>query len=168
MTSKITGLTASEVRRSLELHGDNSLIKEKKKSFFIRFVENLADPIIKILMAALVLQVVFTFGHTNYFEIGGIIAAILLSTTVSTVSEYRSEQAFDKLREDSSSGCVSVLRDGEIRKIAISEVVVGDVIYLSVGEKIQADGEIISGKLTVDQSALNGESVECIKTAGKD
>ncbi len=168
MTNKIIGLTAPEVKRSLELHGDNSLIKEKKRSFFARFVENLSDPIIKILIAALVLQVVFTFGHTNYFEIGGIIAAILLSTIVSTVSEFRSEQAFDKLREDSSGGRVSVLRDGEIRKLAISDVVVGDVIYLSVGEKIQADGEIISGKIAVDQSALNGESVECIKTAGKD
>ena len=168
MTNNIKGLTTAEVKKSLQLYGDNSLNKEKRKSFFKRFIENLSDPIIRILMFALGVQIIFTFGNTNYLEIGGIIAAILLSTTVSTISEYRSEQAFDKLREDGIAGLVSVLRDGEIRKISSSELVVGDIVYLSVGDKLQADGEIISGKITVDQSALNGESVEFIKTVGRD
>ena len=168
MEGKIRGLTSDEVRRSLELHGDNSLYREKKKSFLKRFFENLSDPIIKVLLIALIFQVALTFGHTNYFEIGGIVVAILLSTTVSTISEYRSEEAFDKLREDTLNGHVSVLRDGGIRKIPVSSIVVGDIVYLSTGEKIQADGEIISGKITVDQSALNGESVECAKSPGKD
>ena len=167
MTNSIKGLSAEEVKKSLALHGDNSLKKEKGKGFFKRFFENLSDPIIRILMIALVVQVVFTFGNLDYFELGGIIAAILLSTTVSTLSEYRSERAFEKLREDSLDGQVSVLRDGKIRKILSSELVVGDIVYLSVGEKIQADGEVLSGRLTVDQSALNGESAECIKTCQK-
>ena len=168
MAGKIKGLTSVEVKKSLELHGDNSLYREKKKSFFKRFFENLSDPIIKVLLIALAAQVILTFGHTNFFEIGGIVVAILLSTTVSTISEYKSEEAFDKLREDSLGGYVSVLRDDRINKIPSSDVVVGDIVYLSVGEKIQADGEIISGKITVDQSALNGESVECVKSPGKD
>ncbi len=168
MAKHIEGLTAEEVKRSLELHGDNSLKGEKKRGFIRRFFENLSDPIIRILLIALAIQVIFTFGHTNYFEVGGIIAAILLSTTVSTLSEYRSEQAFEKLKEDGQDGPVSVLRDGRIEKIPSSELVVGDIVYLSVGEKIQADGEIVSGRISVDQSALNGESAECIKTAGKD
>ena len=168
MTKKIEGLTAEEVKKSLELHGDNSLKGEKKRGFLKRFLENLSDPIIRILLIALVIQVVFTFGHTNYFEVGGIIVAILLSTTVSTLSEYASEQAFEKLREDSIDSLVSVMRDGKIKKVLASTLVVGDIVYLSAGEKIQADGEIISGRISVDQSALNGESAECIKTAGKD
>lgn len=167
MTNSIKGLTSSEVEKSFKLHGDNSLKKEKGKSFIKRFFENLSDPIIRILMIALVAQVVFTFGNIDYFEIGGIIVAIFLSTTVSTVSEYRSERAFEKLRDDSMDGQVSVLRDGEIRKISSSSLVVGDIVYLSVGEKIQADGEVLSGKITVDQSALNGESAECIKSCHK-
>ena len=167
MTSRIKGLTTLEVEQSLRLHGDNSLKKEKGKGFLQRFIDNLFDPIIRILMLALVLQVIFTFGNLDYFEIGGIIVAILLSTTVSTVSEYRSEKAFEKLRDDSLDGQVSVLRDGEIKKINSSQLVVGDVVYLSVGEKIQADGEILSGKIMVDQSALNGESAECLKTLSK-
>ncbi len=168
MTKQIEGLTSKEVESSLKLHGDNSLKGEKKRGFFRRFFENLSDPIIRILMIALAVQLIFSFGNTNYFEIGGIIAAILLSTTVSTLSEYRSEKAFDKLREDSLDSNVSVLRDGEIRNIPASSLVVGDIVYLSVGEKIQADGEIINGRISVDQSALNGESAECVKTAGKD
>ena len=168
MANKIIGLTTPEVERSLALNGDNSLNQERRRGFFIRFIENLSDPIIRILMIALVLQVIFTFGHTNYLEIGGIVVAIFLSTIVSTVSEYRSERAFEKLNEDSLSRTVSVLRDGKIRKIPSSNIVVGDVVYLSPGEVIQADGEIISGKISVDQSALNGESAEITKRAGKD
>ena len=168
MATKIRGLTTEEVKKSKELHGDNSLSKEKRQGFVKRFFINLCDPIIKILLIALGVQIVLTFGHINYLEIGGILAAILLSTTVSTLSEYRSESAFEKLREDSTGGLVSVLRDGEIRKIPSSELVVGDILYLFVGEKIQADGEIVEGRISVDQSALNGESEECHKSEGKD
>ena len=119
-------------------------------------------------MIALVLQVVLTFGHTNYLEIFGIVVAILLSTTVSTVSEYRSERAFDRIRDDSLNRTVNVLRDDKIKRIPSVDLVVGDIVYLSAGEVIQADGEIISGKISVDQSALNGESAEVIKKAGID
>lgn len=168
MTNKIKGLSSAEVRKSLELHGDNSLNRERRKSFFKRFIENLSDPIIRILMIALVLQLIFTFGHTNYIEVFGIIAAILLSTIVSTISEYRSEKAFDKLNEDNLNRYVSVLRDGDIVKILSSDLVVGDIVYLSAGDVIQADGEIVSGKISVDQSALNGESAEITKRAGND
>lgn len=163
MKEAIKGLTSKEVEKSFERYGDNSLVKEKGKSFFRRYIENLSDPIIRILIIALVLQVVFTMGNCNYFEIFGIVIAILLSTTVSTVSEYRSEKAFDKLNEDSLNTYVSVLRDGEIKKILNSKIVVGDIVYLSSGDKIPADGEIISGRMFVDQSALNGESAECKK-----
>lgn len=168
MTRGIKGLTSAEVKTSLELHGDNSLKREKKKGFFQKFVENLSDPIIRILMIALGIQIIFTFGNCNFVEIGGIVAAILLSTTVSTASEYRSERAFEKLEADGNNSLVSVLRDDSIIRIPVANIVVGDIVYLFTGEKIQADGRIISGKISVDQSALNGESVECIKSTGDD
>lgn len=167
MTKQLQGLSADEVKKSLETHGDNSLSKEKSKSFFKRFLENLSDPIIRILLIALGLQLILSFGDVNYFELGGILAAIILSTTVSTASEYRSEKAFDKLQEDLNT-TVSVLREGVIKNIPVSELVVGDIVYLSVGEKIHADGEIISGRIMVDQSALNGESAECVKQSGRE
>ena len=167
MTEKIVGLTSEQVEKSLKLYGNNSLVKEKSKSFARRFFENLSDPIIKILLIALAVQVALTFGNINYVEIAGILVAIFISTTVSTVSEYKSEQAFEKLDADSKNSLVSVLRDGEIQQILSSQLVVGDVMYVYAGDKIQADGTVISGKLSVDQSALNGESAECIKTAGR-
>ena len=167
MNRKIQGLTSEEVAKSREIYGDNALKKEKRKGFFKRFLENLTDPIIRVLMIALLLQVIFSFNNLNYFELCGILAAILLSTTVSTASEYRSEVAFEKLEEDSVS-LVSVLRSSAIVKIPANEIVVGDIVYVNSGEKIQADGTLLEGKLLVDQSALNGESAEIQKCAGED
>ena len=163
MIKNITGLKPEEVLRSKEKHGDNSLAKEKTKSFFRKFIENLNDPIIKVLIFALIIEVVFTFGHCNFFEVGGIIAAILIATTVSTASEYGSERAFKKMQSDSMSSCVRVLRNGEIVEIPSNDIVVGDIVYLFAGERVQADGIIISGSIKVDQSALNGESREVTK-----
>lgn len=165
MDKNIKGLTTDEIRRSFEQYGNNSLVREKNAGFFRRFLENLSDPIIRILLLALLGQLIFSFGNCNYFEIGGILVAILISATVSTVSEYRSERAFEKLEaENSSSTTVEVLRDDSIVMVACSELVVGDIVYLYEGNKVPADGQILSGKITVDQSALNGESVECVKT----
>ena len=166
MSKNIKGLTSLEVKRSFELYGDNSLKKEKSKSFLRRFIENLSDPIIRILLIALTVQVLLTLGNCNFVEIIGILAAILISTTVSTVSEYKSECAFEKLEQESLSSFVSVLRDGEICTVKSFELVVGDIVYVSAGEKIQADGTVISGRVSVDQSALNGESVDVIKERG--
>lgn len=168
MSDNIRGLTEKEVEKSKETYGDNSLTKEKRKSFFRRFFENLSDPIIRILIIALAIEVIFTFKNCNYIEILGILAAVLASTTVSTASEYRSERAFEKLEADSLGSVVSVLRDGKIRKIPVSDIVVGDIMYVSAGEKIHADGTVISGKISVDQSALNGESIECAKLPGSE
>jgi len=166
MKTVIKGLSEIEAKESFEKYGDNRLEKIKSKSLFKRFIENLSDPIIRILIIALVLQIVFTLGDCNYYEIFGIVAAILISTTVSTVSEYKSEKAFEKLNESGANSCARVVRDGEIKKIDISDLVVGDIVYIGYGEKISADGEIISGRINVDQSALNGESVDVKKIPG--
>ena len=143
MTKEIKGLTSAEVKLSLEVHGDNSLEKEKKKGFFKRLIENLSDPIIRILILALAIEVIFTFGKCNYFEIGGIVAAILLASVVSTVSEHRSERAFEKMEEYARGQSVSVLRDGNILKLLPSQLVVGDVVYVYAGEKVAADGSCL-------------------------
>lgn len=167
MSSKIVGLTSAQVESSLELYGDNSLKKEKTKGFVKRFFENLSDPIIRILLIALVIEVAVTLGKCNFVEIGGILAAILISTSVSTISEYRSERAFARL-EERSVGTVTVERDGKLKIIPSTDLVVGDIVYLSPGQHIHADSTVLSGRITVDQSALNGESAECIKIPGRE
>ncbi len=160
---RIKGLSLEEVKRSLEQFGDNSLKKARGKGFFGKLLENLSDPIIRILIIALIVEIIFTLGNCNYFEIFGIVTAIMISSLVSTISEFRSEKAFEKLNDSATDTGASVLRDGEIKKISVSDIVVGDIVYLSSGEKIPADGIIISGRISVDQSALNGESIECKK-----
>ena len=168
MDKKIKGLTDEEVLASRKANGDNSLKKEKTKSFLRRFIENLSDPIIRILLISLGIQLLVTMGNCNFLEIGGIVAAILISTTVSTVSEYTSEKSFEKLRDKDSESEASVFRNDKIEKVDIKEIVVGDVVYLNAGEKIAADGEMLEGEISVDQSALNGESAEIRKMAGND
>ncbi len=162
---KVVGLTNQEVIASREKHGANSLVKEKRKGFFGRFLSNLNDPIIKILITALVVEVVFTLGQCNLIEVFGIVAAILIATTVSTLSELGSERAFQKMQADAKQSSARVLRNGEIALVSASELVVGDIVYCSRGEKIHADATLISGNLSVDQSALNGESKEASKYA---
>ena len=165
---RFTGLTNDDVIKSRELHGTNALKRTKGKGMFRRFIDNLGDPIIKILLIALGVQIILTIGNINYVEVFGILTAILISCTVSTASEYKSEKAFEKLESDGLDATVSVLRDGEIIKIPSVDIVVGDIVYLYSGEKIQADGTLLDGKITVDQSALNGESAEMHKTSGED
>ena len=153
-----TGLNEEEILRSREKYGDNSLAEEKSKGCVRRFFENLNDPIIKVLIFALIIEIVFTLGRCNFFELGGIVCAILIATTVSTASECGSEKVFQKMKQGEQESLVRVLRCGEVREIPVSDIVVGDIVFVSAGEKIHADGFILSGSLKVDQSALNGES----------
>ena len=163
MNKKIKGLSSDEVIKSRAKYGDNSLQKEKTKGFVRKFLENLSDPIIKVLLFAVILEVIFTFRDCNWFEVGGIILAIFIATVVSTVSEYGSEKAFLRMQEANSKLYARALRGTEIAEILADDIVVGDILYISSGEMIPADGVIMSGKISVDQSALNGESREVRK-----
>ena len=167
MGRELKGLTEEEVEKSRNKYGSNALRKEKGKSFLAKFFENLNDPIIKVLIFAVLIEIAVSLGKVNYLEIFGIISAIMIATSVSTISELGSEKAFRRLQSDEVDNRVRVLRDGKITPLLPSELVVGDIVYVSSGEKLQADGIIISGKLKVDQSALNGEGREVKKEPGK-
>ncbi len=162
------GLTQHEVAASRQKFGTNSLIKVKSKGIIRRFFENLGDPIIKILLFALGLEVIFTFGNCNFVEIFGIVSAILIATVVSTLSEYGSERAFAKIEAETKDSRVRVCRDGKITECDVDDIVVGDIIFLKFGDKIQADGRMIDGSISVDQSALNGENTEVHKHPSND
>ena len=166
MTRKFKGLTSEEARLSREKHGSNGLERVRTKGIVRRFFDNLSDPIIRILIIALGLEVIFTLGHCNLIEVLGIVCAILIATVVSTLSEHGSERAFAKMEAEAGGGIARVMRDGRVSEIPISDVVVGDVILLASGEYIHADGVLLDGEITVDQSALNGENIEAHKTVG--
>ena len=157
------GLNAEEVERSRAKYGSNALTRKKRKSFFMRFLSNLGDPVIKILIGALFINLVFMWGRSDILETCGIAVSILLATLISTVSEHGSEAAFARLSEQCAKTRVRVRREGEVREIDITEVVVGDVLLVGAGEQIAADGELISGELRVDQSSMTGESREVTK-----
>lgn len=157
------GLSTEDVLKSRAEHGKNELTGKKKKSFFRKFLENFGDPMIKILLVALGINIIFVFQSTDWFETLGIAFTILIVTLVSTLSEAGSAAAFDKLQKQAMDLRVRVKRNGETVLIAVSELVCGDVCVLSSGDRIPADGELILGSLEVDQSALNGESKEAHK-----
>ena len=163
MSRKYKGLTREEIERSRRKNGTNALVRIKGKGIVRRFLENLSDPIIKILIGALALEVMFTFGDCNLIEVFGILAAILIATTVSTLSEYGSERAFAKIEAETKDSRAIAIRDGKQCLINADEIVVGDVLIIRSGEKIHADGTVLDGELLVDQSALNGENIEARK-----
>ena len=157
---EIFGLKTSEVEVQRKKYGTNSITEIKTKGFFRLLIESLGDPIIKILFVALAIKIVFLFKDFDWFETLGILIAIFLSSFISTISEYGSEEAFKKLQEEQDKILVKVKRDGQIKQIKIEEVVVNDIIYLESGDAIPADGIIIDGTLSVDESRLNGETKE--------
>ena len=160
----LNGLSKKEVIENRKKYGKNEIISKEKNSFFKLFLEALGDPIIKILLIALAIKTVFLFHDFDWFETLGIVIAIFIASFISTISEYGSEEAFNRLQEESSKIKCKVKRDNHLEEIAIEDVVVNDIVVLQTGDKIPADGKIISGEITVDESSLNGETKEAKKS----
>ncbi|MCL2053060.1 MAG: calcium-translocating P-type ATPase, PMCA-type [Oscillospiraceae bacterium] len=159
------GLSGAQVLESKNKYGDNRLTEIKAESFWSKFAGNLGDPMIKILCVALIINVVFVFlGETEWYESVGIALAVLLATFVSTFSEHRNENAFQKLQDEASQIVCKVYRDGAITELPIDDLVVGDCILLQSGDKVPADGALLDGELRVDQAVLNGETKEARKS----
>lgn len=166
----ITGLNNEQVERNRKEFGSNKFSEKKQKSFFMKYLESFKDPIIGILCVAVIINVViyvanlfFHFTEMSIIEIIGIVCAVLIATFVSTKSEDSSEKAFQKLQEEASKIKCKVIRNGSYEEISIDDIVYRDVVLLQAGDKIPADGYIISGSIKVDQSSLNGESEEVTK-----
>ena len=163
-TNKNTGLNNKEVLESRKKHGSNIISIKNKNTFFRIVIESLNDPIIKILLIALAIKVLFLFKDSNLYETLGIAVSVFLACFISSISEYGSEKAFEKLSEENSNIKVKVLRNSKLTIIDIKDIVVGDVVYLSSGDRIPADGIIIEGNIYIDESILTGETIEKIKT----
>lgn len=152
------GLTEKEVIQNREKYGKNVISNENSNGFFKLLLESLGDPIIRILLIALGIKTVFLIKDFDWYETVGIVIAIFIASLISTMSEYGSEQAFKRMQEESSKIKTKVIRNGQTKEINIEEIVVGDIVSLETGDKIPADGIIIDGSITVDESILTGES----------
>jgi len=159
------GLTNEQVLIERKLNGTNGITQVKRNGFLKLLLESLGDPIIRILLIALAIKVIFLFKDFDWYETIGILIAIFLASFISSLSEYGSEAAFARLQEESSKIKVRVLRNGKVVEINIEDVVTNDIVLLSSGDKIPADGYLINGSITVDESALNGETKEVTKTS---
>ena len=158
------GLKNSEVSASKKLYGSNILPQPARQSFAHKLWENMQDPMIKILLVALGINMLFVYmGQADWVETLGIMIAILLAVLVSTWSEYSNENAFQRLQEEASRSSCKVWRDGSPTSVFVEEVVVGDAVILESGDKLPADGYLVSGELKVDLAALNGESEPALK-----
>lgn len=165
MNNKIkTGLSNKEVFQNRLKYGNNALNYKNKNGFFRLILESFSDPIIKILLLALAIKIIFLFKDSNVYETLGIVIAICLATFVSALSEYGSEKAFEKLCEENSIIKVKVIRNSKKVIINIDEIVYGDIVCLESGDKVPADGKIVQGQIYVDESSLTGESYEKCKS----
>ena len=162
------GLSDEEVIINREKYGENIFTKKKQDTFFKLLLETFSDPIIKILLIALGIKLIFLFKDFDWYETVGIVLAILVASLISSISEYGSMRAFNKLTEESSKINVRVRRGGSVKSILLNDVVVNDIVVLSTGDRIPADGIIINGHISVDESMINGEAKEVYKEVGSD
>jgi len=166
MKFSFPGLTDQEVQDSRSQNGSNAVTPQEVETFWDKLIANLKDPIIIILIVALVITVVLAiFGYTHWYEGVGIAVAVVLATLVATWSEYSNETAFQKLLEEASMILVKVFRNNRLVEISINDLVVGDHLLLQPGDTIPTDGVLVAGHLDVSQAALTGESEPLKKRA---
>ncbi len=159
------GLSSAEVLASAKINGYNKITEKQKISLWQKYWMNFNDPIIMILLIALGINIFFTFfGKVDWYECAGILAAVIIATFVSTASEYKNENTFKNLQKQAMQIMCKVYRNGKLEEILIDDIVTGDIVLLQSGDFIPADGYMVSGNVSVEQSALNGENKEIEKT----
>jgi calcium-translocating P-type ATPase len=159
MKFSFAGLSNSEVTESRNKNGSNAVTQQQVETFWDKLIANLKDPIIIILIFALIITVTLSIlGYVPWYEGVGIAIAVVLATMVATWSEYSNENEFQKLLEEASLIQVKVFRSNKLLEISINDIVVNDYILLQPGDNVPTDGVLISGHVEVSQAALTGES----------
>lgn len=163
----LTGLTSDDVEKNIKEHGTNKLSEAKQDSILDMFKDAFSDICIIVLLFALGVKIVLTVisnfvpsmqGGNDAIEIISIIMAIALATGFSVLSDYRNQRRSTALQEEYGKTYAKVMRNGALESILTSDITMHDVILLQAGDKVPADGLIISGTVKVSQAALNGES----------
>ncbi|KAL3849905.1 hypothetical protein ACJIZ3_011787 [Penstemon smallii] len=152
-----------EMSKRQATFGSNTYPMPKPKGLLHFVVEAFKDTMILILLVCAALSLAFGIrqhgASEGWYEGGSIFLAVFLVVVVSAASNFRQERQFDKLSKISNDIKIDVVRDGRRQKASIFDVVVGDVIYLTIGDQVPADGIFIDGhSLSVDESSMTGES----------
>ncbi len=163
---EIRGLTDSEVLHAREQYGSNEIPDSQPTTFWKEFKETFKDPMIRVLLAITVLMIIMFFlGYAEIFEPVGTIIAILIVAIVTAKTGVASDSKYRDLKNSVKKDQSKVYRNGRITVIDMNDIVVEDMVLLQAGDKIPADGILISGHLNVNNAALNGEAEECMKHA---
>ena len=174
------GLTEAQAQKNKEQYGANALTRRKPDTLLKRLWDAATEPMLLMLIAAgliaLAVNIVrqVTGGEADFLECVGVFVAIALSVVISVVMEGRSAKAFEALSKINADMTVRAVRDGQTVTLQSALLAVGDVVLLSAGDKVPADGRLLeSTALRVDESALTGESFpvkkdsELVLTDGK-
>ncbi len=154
------GLTDEEVKQRLEQFGSNTLTAKPEKPAWVRFLLQLHQPLIYILITAGVI----TAALQEWVDSGVILGVVLVNAVIGFIQESKAEKALAALA-DTMVAEATVLRQGEKRQIASADLVPGDIVLLMAGNKVPADLRLLQIRdLQVDESALTGESVPVEKS----
>ncbi len=160
------GLTSEEAGKRLEANGKNRLAAAKGKSIVRRFLEQLADPMIIILLVAAAISGVLAVKEGEGFvDVIIILSVVLINAVLGVYQESKAEKAIEALQE-MSAATSKVLRDGKVQIIHSEDLVVGDIVLLEAGDAVPADARILeNASLKIEEAALTGESVPVTKHA---
>ena len=164
VSSNENGLTNAEAQKRLCDNGPNKLAEGKKTPLIVRFLEQMKDPMILILLAAaLVSGITAAIEGESFADVIIILTVVIINAVLGVVQESKAEKAIEALQKMSAATC-RVLREGQILRVKTEELVVGDVVLLEAGDAVPADGRILeSASLQIEEAALTGESVPVSK-----
>lgn len=164
--SQTGGLTEKEAEARLQRNGKNKLKEAEKDSLLKRFLSQMADPMIIILIvAALISGVTSFYSNEGFTDVIIILAVVIINAILGVYQESKAEKAIEALQE-MAAATSKVLRDGKMVSVKSEDLVVGDVVILEAGDAVPADGRIIDcASLKIEEAALTGESVPVDKTA---
>ena len=169
------GLSSADAKKRQEQYGPNKLKDAEKKSLLRRFLDQLKDPMLIILLVAAGVSALtgVLSGEPEWAEVIIILVVVLLNAILGVVQESKAEAAIEALQTMTAATC-KVIRDGKQISVHSDELVPGDIVVLEAGDAVPADGRIIEcASLKIEEAALTGESVPVNKmvdmlTLGKD
>ncbi|NET26394.1 calcium-translocating P-type ATPase, PMCA-type [Okeania sp. SIO1I7] len=164
--SRYRGLTQAEVEANRQKYGSNLLTPPKRSPWWKLWLEKFDDPVIRILIIAAVIAITVGIFEGNYVEGLGIIAAIILATSVAFLNEYKASKEFDILNQVSDEIPIAVIRDNKVTTVPKKDLVVGDIVLIETGDEIPADGQVLEAvSLQVNEASLTGEAIPVAKVA---
>ena len=160
LNAEASGLSAKEAEARLAKHGPNKLKEAKKATLFERFLDQLKDPMIIILLvAAAVSSITAAYSNESFADVFIILIVVLINAVLGVYQESKAEKAIEALQA-MTAATSKVLRDGKQITVKSEALVPGDIIILEAGDAVPADARIIeSASLKAEEAALTGESV---------